>query len=222
MPILWCWIFFSSWREKVTIRANPSWKSLSSSYGLSQLNLDSSLLNRVWFHKYSYFSSLSYWYRLPSYWLNQQLTLPTPMESHITEYPTTEYPTTLYPTIPHMTPMLQTHTLQPPTIPPPLITVTVTPRPPLHAPSTQMYPSVLKTPNTPLMKLLTKLVKTPSFWRNIQILQIKLPTTWCKILLPHKRPVLITIIILELQKDPAHMTLATGKYLIIFAITPCF
>merc|ERR1711935_1033248 len=80
--------------------------------------------------------SPSFWYRLPSYWLNQQLTLPTPLEPHITEYPTP---------------------------PPPLITVTVTPRPPLHAPSTQMYPSVLKTPNTPLMKSLTKSAKTPSF-----------------------------------------------------------
>merc|ERR1711935_588642 len=59
--------------------------------------------------------SPSFWYRLPSYWLNQQLTLPTPMESHITEYPTTQYPT-----IPHMTPTLQTHTLQPPTTPAPI------------------------------------------------------------------------------------------------------
>merc|ERR1711935_105533 len=102
--------------------------------------------------------SPSFWYRLPSYWLNQQLTLPTPMESHIMEYPTTQYPT-----IPHMTPTLQTHTLQPPTTPPPLITITVTPRPPLHALFTQMYPSVLKTPNTPLMKSLTKSAKIPSF-----------------------------------------------------------
>ena len=41
---------------------------------------------------------------------------------------------------------------------------------------------------------------------------------WFKISLPHKRHILITIITPELQRDPALMTLATGKHLLTIII----
>ena len=42
---------------------------------------------------------------------------------------------------------------------------------------------------------------------------------WFKISLPHKRHILITIITLELQKDPALMMLATGKEILLQIFT---